>query len=137
VHHVVSVTAFYTSTVSVTRLFVLPSLFYFTINFRRQACFRSLRDQAMSEGSTPFINMRWMLLKLNMATQSYTLTTVLPARLVCSCASCPSCLFGTRSTTHALPMCQRHPFTVIASLHLPLDVLNIYWYNKIVKCLKT
>lgn len=80
IHHFVSIIAFYCC--STQGVFPYIALFRLT-----------------SEGSTPFLNIRWILLTLNKRTASSTFTT---ASCWCSrspaCASSPSCPTGTPSS---------------------------------------
>jgi len=117
-HHVVSAMAFYASTNS--GVFPYIALLRLT-----------------SEASTPFINIRWLLLAFNMKNSKFynyngimifivfglfRIATIIPLWLI---------FYNLTNTPQWLTISVFHKILCV-STSLPLDILNLYWYYKII-----
>ena len=121
VHHFVSIVAFYCC--STRGVFPYIALFRLT-----------------SEGSTPFLNLRWFLLTLNKKTSKLYLYNgvllVLSFFIVRICTIFPNWYtFFSLIDTHEFHSIElKFKFVCVLSC-VPLDALNLFWFSKIINIL--
>lgn len=119
VHHCVSITSFYVC--STRGVFPYIALLRLT-----------------SEGSTPFVNIRWLLLTLNKKTSKLYLYNgillVIAFALVRIVTIVPNwyVFFSLIHTPEFHSIELKHKMVCVLSC-IPLDILNLVWFNKIIK----